>query len=146
MKVTTLTLIVAISIGTAMLTGCDSLTPPRQPSAQEQWQHEKESRQTEHEWNDAHDGYSGAFACHTADGGCLHMICATKGSCDYMQTVEKKCAAPTVQDVKVIAKVVVADDACKSVEQVPQTTYITGSGSSILTFGGPNGYATTTVR
>jgi hypothetical protein len=66
----------------------------------------------------ADDDYAGAFACHTLDGGCLHFACNSKASCDYMMTLQKKCAAPALKpDKDVLESAIVSGNSCGSIRQ-----------------------------
>jgi len=111
----------AIVVAGLGFSGCQGLAPP---SEQDHWAHDASVQQIDREWAKDNDGFSGTFSCHTADGGCLHMACTTKKSCDYMQIAEKQCAAPTITDPKVLAKIVVKDDSCESIETQPNSYYM----------------------
>jgi hypothetical protein len=111
-----------------LIAGCEyheSPQPPREYSDEitheQAWQREDAVAKRQRAEHETDSGFSGAFACHTADGGCLHMTCSTKTSCDYMAEMQKRCAVPTVKDdLKILDKLIVKDDACPSVEQPPQ--------------------------
>lgn len=95
---------------------------------QQQWDREDKTVSDQHAYDLAHGGYSGAFACHTPDGGCLHMVCSTKPSCDYMAEQEKRCATPSSNDPKVLDRIVVKDGKCDSVEVPPvSSNNVTGT-------------------
>lgn len=98
------------------------------------WRHEAVVRQ----WDDTHNGFSGTFACHTADGGCLHFSCTTRTSCNYMQELQKKCAAPTTNDKMKI----IEDDTCKSTEAATTPPKIIGTSPNIVW--GTNGVTVST--
>jgi hypothetical protein len=103
------------------------------PTYQEQWAHDKDLQPTL--------GYSGAFACHTPDGGCLHMACNTKASCDYMAEAEKRCGTPAQLNKLTI----VEDDTCKSTEAAtsyPSSTVSAISNGNVYTYTG-GGWRTT---
>lgn len=60
------------------------------------WQHEESVTDSYRDYEQLYGGYYGSLTCHTSDGGCLHITCMTKGSCDYMAEQQKKrCATPT---------------------------------------------------
>ena len=101
----------------------------RPVSDAERLAHEDTMRHDDRAWSAEHDGFSGGFACHTADGGCLHMTCANRASCDYMKEAEKACATPAKDKPTVI----VSDDSCKSQEAKSGSVLISsGTGWSYL--------------